>query len=722
MAHLYDAAIKISYLEGGALAGLSKIVATLVAGSGEAAKLEKALVGLKGAAWGAAGAFAGFEGLKGLWDLAKGSKELLNQQEQLRRNSVSNLDVLRLTADAYDKIGQAVPTATASQFLATVKELRAVTGSPARAEALAPKALMVDALLSNTFGNERHGEYYKLLRSTEMKGVATDPKKLEELTDAAFSYITAFGGKLTAQDFQTFARRGGTAWMNMKPESFGPAAVAMADLGGSSAGTAMMTLQQLQQGTMTLSKQQAATLEKAGLLDMSKTTKTGFGGSRLQLEPGAILGSLQYAGDLAGWVKNVVYPHMMAAAGGNEALFQNMLGKEAPNRNAAKMIEMFGNKGFRDQIAKDLGLAGQVLPIGQAYQSYINTNPVGVEAAYEAQKKSMLQAIGSPIMQAAIPVMQAITTLFEKIGALANANPGAITGIAQAIAALSAAALGGGTAAMLSFCLGLSGAIVGWPVAGAAAVVSGLTALAVMNWPTISTGVQWLIDKLNAFSDTCRAVVSKIGEAISDLWGKIKGWLSNISYTGGGGSYGGAHITNAAWSGGGGGVSRGTFTGDAGGMQPYFKTRLDSLLADAHASGHPLSVFSGYRSQAHQDRLFAASDHSGHWVARHSHHTMGIAADLHGDLAWAHAHAASHGLRFPMPWEKWHIEPSGGAPRLPHGANHGGTVVHNHIHLDGKIIARSTSKHFANAAQYATSVGRQDGRGTFMLPGAEVFA
>jgi hypothetical protein len=50
------------------------------------------------------------------------------------------------------------------------------------------------------------------------------------------------------------------------------------------------------------------------------------------------------------------------------------------------------------------------------------------------------------------------------------------------------------------------------------------------------------------------------------------------------------------------------------------------------------------------------------------------------------------------------------------------THVHNHIYMDGKVIARNTSKHFVRAAQYPTSVGRQDGRGTFMGPGAEVFA
>ena len=94
-----------------------------------------------------------------------------------------------------------------------------------------------------------------------------------------------------------------------------------------------------------------------------------------------------------------------------------------------------------------------------------------------------------------------------------------------------------------------------------------------------------------------------------------------------------------------------------GHMDPEFRSRLGHMMKAAKAAGRPLSVFSGYRSQEHQDRLFAASDRSGHMVARHSHHTAGSAADLRGDLAWAHKHASEFGLRFPMPWESWHIEP-----------------------------------------------------------------
>jgi hypothetical protein len=84
---------------------------------------------------------------------------------------------------------------------------------------------------------------------------------------------------------------------------------------------------------------------------------------------------------------------------------------------------------------------------------------------------------------------------------------------------------------------------------------------------------------------------------------------------------------------------------------------------------------------------------------------MGIAADLHGDLGWAHAHASEHGLRFPMPWEKWHIEPSGKAP----ASNGGETHIHNVMYLDGAVVHRSVVKRMVRGMTHPTTAPYHDG-------------
>lgn len=102
-----------------------------------------------------------------------------------------------------------------------------------------------------------------------------------------------------------------------------------------------------------------------------------------------------------------------------------------------------------------------------------------------------------------------------------------------------------------------------------------------------------------------------------------------------------------------------------GGFTDDFQQRLDALVA---ASGGKIKVTSGYRSPERQAELFAAAVKkygseaaARKWVAPpgKSRHGMGIAADLSGDLSWAHKNARRFGLYFPMSWENWHIEPLG---------------------------------------------------------------
>ena len=81
------------------------------------------------------------------------------------------------------------------------------------------------------------------------------------------------------------------------------------------------------------------------------------------------------------------------------------------------------------------------------------------------------------------------------------------------------------------------------------------------------------------------------------------------------------------------------------GLQPFFNNELASLIAEGEASGHHIGVTEGFRSYAAQ---VAAARNKPGLAARpgHSRHGLGLAADLHGDLAWAHIHAAAHWAPF----------------------------------------------------------------------------
>jgi len=552
---VYEVFTKLSMVNGVSpvLAVLSKELLSL---EGSINRLQAAFNGINRTSIAVAGGLAAFGGaavLTAFKNVADHGDKLLDQQFKLRNLGVQQNEVLKLQAQYYKEVAKAVPTSSIDEYLKVVRELRAVTGSGpgglAAAAKLAPQAMMMNELLGNEMGTKAGDEYYKLLRSAEMKGIATDPARRESFINEAYKYIAGFGGKLTANDYQVLARRGGTAWMNAKPEALGAISVLAADLGGSQAGTTLMTLQQLQTGANTLSKQQGAVLEELGLLDMSKVTKTGFGGSRLQMKPGAIKGAVEYSGNLPGWIQDVIYPALVKGSGGNEGMLQALIAKISPNRNAAKLIKMFGDEGFLDQIAKDMGVAGGVLPLKRGYGDYVNNDSVGVKKAFNAQYESMMQSIGAPMMQAAIPVMQGVTDLFTKIGNFANQHPETIEKIGKGMMVLGGALVGAGAAAILA-ALGPAG----WIGMGLGAIGTAVALIPKDVWTGLGNGLSLIgkkADELLAilqswgerFGGWLDGLRTKLMNALGGLWNSFTSLFSKTSYggqgDGGGGNAGG---------------------------------------------------------------------------------------------------------------------------------------------------------------------------------------
>ncbi|MEV4420356.1 transglycosylase SLT domain-containing protein, partial [Patulibacter sp. NPDC049589] len=93
-------------------------------------------------------------------------------------------------------------------------------------------------------------------------------------------------------------------------------------------------------------------------------------------------------------------------------------------------------------------------------------------------------------------------------------------------------------------------------------------------------------------------------------------------------------------------------------MRPDVALAYDRMNAAATKAGHPLSVTSGYRSNAEQARLFAAHPDP-KWVARPgtSLHRMGTELDLGppGAYGWLAANAGRFGFLKRYSWEPWHF-------------------------------------------------------------------
>lgn len=127
--------------------------------------------------------------------------------------------------------------------------------------------------------------------------------------------------------------------------------------------------------------------------------------------------------------------------------------------------------------------------------------------------------------------------------------------------------------------------------------------------------------------------------------------------------------------------------GDTTNLDNDFADNLAALIQDAPPGiREGLGLGSAWRDNEVQKQEFEKSDKTGRRVAfpagyvkpdgsisKGSNHLHGRAADLsyNGqrlDKApkevrdWVHANAGNYGLRFPMSWEAWHIEPNGGVP------------------------------------------------------------
>ena len=109
-------------------------------------------------------------------------------------------------------------------------------------------------------------------------------------------------------------------------------------------------------------------------------------------------------------------PHLSAAYGGDKDQIQSAIAKLGRNRDVTRMLTMFSDPGFIEQIEKDISQWSQASTVEGAYKGAIERNPKFIKAAFHDQYESMMESIGAPMMQAALPVMKQVTEFFTYIG------------------------------------------------------------------------------------------------------------------------------------------------------------------------------------------------------------------------------------------------------------------------------------------------------------------
>ncbi len=409
---------------------------------------------------------------------------------------LKHVEVLKLQHEYYQKLAKVTPTADAAEYLEKTRGLYGITGNLDAAKAATPEALKIDKLLGKNASDD-------LYRSIEMKGLATDPKKAQEVIDTLYPLVAVSGGKIKPGDLTTFSKRAGTAWMNMNlsdPLSAAQITTAIQNQGPDTSGTSLATLNQVVGGGRTMTKQQFAMWKQLGLIDMTKVTEQNFG--RVQMGLGAVKGALEHGGDLPGLVRDVIYPAVASAAHNDPKMIEQIMNKMFPDRNSRRQAYEFGEPEFVAQARRDMANAVKVPTVDQGYENLLN-NPKDALDAFWKQWKSFQEALGAPMMQSVVPFLRDMTSVISDLGAAADLHPQLAASLATATGgALGGAALGAG----IGILGGPAGIAAGMAIGAIAGAVTGLAAA---NWGKVVEGFNYI--KSQAFSDDVVRINDMIG-------------------------------------------------------------------------------------------------------------------------------------------------------------------------------------------------------------------
>ena len=522
---------------------------------GSVNQLTQGFAALRMGVIGAAMALTGKAIIGGLDSLADKGKELLHQQEMMRLQGWKQVDMVNTMNQAW-KISGEVTSTTASENLKHIRELAYATGSMTEAIEILPEVAKANAILTAMKGGGKD-EVWNLVKALEEKGLLNLSSDAQKAT--FFQYVSdmtkaveASGGRVTPSAFQStfiFGRSARLGWDEEFITQILPRLIQSMSTGGGGGsgqlgpGNALMSaFAKVVQGQTT--KTAGALLKSYGLADVEEIE--GASQSKYRVHGASLFTANPYE-----WVQQFLMPALAAHGVTQDQDIIQKVSSLFPVRTASDILAQMGLMGYyhlgreASPFEKDRRLTLQAMEESQAYRSISGGDPFQILLAYNQQWKAMEEAIGVPLLQMKLDVIQALTPLFTSLAQFARENPETVKNVAKFLAGLSVALVGLGTIAV--------GAAVAQVVAGVglmaalpwAALGLGVIAAAVAiidHWPQIKAWFQslpsmigsWAADLPGkagkAISDAFEAISGYISRGINSLWEGIKS-LSPISYS-----------------------------------------------------------------------------------------------------------------------------------------------------------------------------------------------
>ena len=455
-----------------------------------------------GAAW------AGSKVVEGVAKLVDHGGKLLNIQNQMRTGSWSDAEIAQGYAKAR-ALSQKYTALAPREILEIMKEIAPALGSKEDAMAKAEPMVQMLMALKLRLGHDKAGDLHKQViasvRAAELTGNAMTKERFVEYLDMQTKIINAFNGLIKPQDLALMAKYGRSSAMRWSDRFIGSVLPTIGqELGGSSTGVAIMSMNQAISGGM-MTEKSRNWFSDMGLVDKAKALRLGAltpEGRMRRNMPGLIIGADQAATDPDLWMKDVVIPamiaknkitqeHIAAIAKGD---LKDGLGLEGMKKIQDELYIAFGNRTAqglaniyalqvrkieRDQkiLMDSFGLARTVEVWGQDYNMQ--------KDALHAQVDALGDALSLPNLPAAVEGLKGLNGVIASMAKWLGDNPV----IAQF---LVPGAMAGGAVLLLAGIGSLIAMFFG-PVALAAAGITALTvavgSLIAVRWEEIKQNV-----------------------------------------------------------------------------------------------------------------------------------------------------------------------------------------------------------------------------------------
>lgn len=449
--------------------------------------------GMATAIKGLAVAAAGLKTLKFEFGLSQHGADLQHQIALLQRQGDLKPGDLELAVKAaYRQAAETPAAGSVADEVGLLRELKSQLPDMQTAIAALPffaKLKETIAAFSPT-GTASDSDMLMGLKALEFRGKAfredpktgkmiIDPEALKIEGDDLERAIISSGGLFQTRDALQMARQAGPAGRMSADAFYGKAVEMGVIMGSSKAGTAMFSMfQELLEGTM--SAKTLGRLIDAHLVN-PKFVKYDKDGKPSELLPGGLKDSSLAYSDTFAWLQEAFATlkkdHPKATDQDLYIMFSSLFGRQTTQREATEAIQ--AEPEFANKMKNYKATAGTA-----DNAAFLQTNdPTTVMKGFTNAWETMLQALGSPLVQPVNQMLLGLTHVFSDISGFAAAHPTFVKDLGYIATGLAGIAVVVGGAAFLSGVAALAtggGSFVA-VAAGISAVVAAIgTAIAVL--------------------------------------------------------------------------------------------------------------------------------------------------------------------------------------------------------------------------------------------------